>query len=130
MATNKKNRFVDRDGTRFVALPHVVLDCKKYNLLSFSSRALLIDIARQYLGNNNGQLVACDKALKPRGWNSKATIVKARKELVNAGFLCVTRQGRKPNRATWLALTWHALDWNKDMEISKSGFQRGAYAQE
>lgn len=55
----KKNR--NRDGSRFMALPHVVLDSPAYLALSFSARALLVDIGRQYSGGNNGRLLICDR---------------------------------------------------------------------
>lgn len=116
-----------RDGARFVALPFVLLDSPAYLALSFSARALLIDIARQYSGSNNGKLVICDKALRPRGWSSKATIHKAKDELLAAGFICLTRQGQKPNRSSWFAISWQTLDWSAEMDIQRSGFIRSAY---
>lgn len=130
MARSKHKKNNERDGTRFVAMPHIVLDSPAYMALSYSARALLVDIARQFAGNNNGKLVTCSKAMSPRGWNSHATITKAQKELVEAGFLCVTRQGAKPNKATWFALTWQALNWSPEMDMSRNGFSRGAYLQE
>lgn len=122
-----RNKGSSRDGLRFAALPFVLLDSPAYLALSFSARALLVDLARQYSGSNNGRLVVCDKALRPRGWTSKATIHKAKDELLAMGFLCLTRQGKKPNLASWFALTWQALDWSPDMDIQLSGFTRSAY---
>lgn len=122
-----KRKSKARDGSRFLALPYTVLDSPSYLALGFSARALLLDIARQFNGSNNGKLVICDKALKPRGWNSKDTIYRARAELLNAGLLMETRKGQKPNKASWYALTWHPLDWMPDMDIGRSGFVRGAY---
>ncbi|WP_374515581.1 hypothetical protein [Niveibacterium sp.] len=116
-----------RDGTRFVALPHQLLDSPAWLALSFSARALLIDVARQFSGSNNGRLTLCDKALRPRGWTSSATIHKAKRELLAAGFLCETRKGHKPNKASWFALTWQTLDWSPDMDIQRAGFTRSAY---
>lgn len=122
-----KSRKTGRDGSRFVALPHVVLDCPAYLILSFSARSLLVDVGRQYSGENNGRLLICDKVLKPRGWNSPATIHKAKQELLDAGFLVETRKGHRPNKASWFAVTWQTLDWIQDMDISRAGFVRGAY---
>lgn len=122
-----KHRSSTRDGSKFVALPNVVLDCPAYRRLSFSARALLVDIARQFTGSNNGRLVLCEKAMKARGWASSTTIQRAAKELLVAGFICKTRQGYRPNTASWYALTWQALHWSKEMDISAAAFQRGAY---
>jgi hypothetical protein len=127
MANKKPTK--NRDGTGFVALPHVVQDSSAYKSLSFSARALLLDIARQYTGSNNGKLVTCAKALADRGWNSNATVTKAQRELMEYGFLCLTRQGFKPNKASWYALTWLSLDWSPEMDIQQSAFRRGMYLQ-
>lgn len=123
----RKRKQRDCDGIKFTRLPHVVQDSPAFIALGFASRALLLDIARQYSGMNNGKLVICDKALKPRGWNSKDTIYRARSELLEAGFLIETRKGQKPNKASWYALTWLSLDWTPDMDIKREGFTRGAY---
>ena len=116
-----------RDGRRFVALPNVLLESQAYLAISYTSRALLLELALQYSGSNNGKLTICDKALKPRGWNSPATIHKAKRELLEYGFLCETRKGHKPNKASWFALTWQTLDWIPEMDIQRSGFTRSAY---
>lgn len=122
-----KSRKTSRDGTRFLLLPHVVIDSPAYLALSFSARALLVDVGRQFSGENNGQLLICDKVLKPRGWKSSATIHKAKQELLDAGFMQETRKGQKPNKASWFAVTWQALDWLPEMDIGRAGFIRGAY---
>lgn len=122
-----KRKGKGRDGGAFLATPHVLLDSPAYLGLSFSARALLTDIARQYSGSNNGKLVLCEKALRPRGWTSSATVHKCKRELLDAGFLCETRKGQKPNKASWFALTWQTLDWTPDMDIRREGFVRGAY---
>jgi len=127
MSRDKRSKGQGRDGTRFVALPNILLDSAAYLTLSFSSRALLIDLARQYTGTNNGRLTVCDKVLRPRGWTSKTTIHKAKSELLTAGFLCETRKGHKPNKASWFALTWQALDWSPEMDVQRAGFVRSAY---
>lgn len=124
---NSRTKRTGRDGTRFVALPYTVLDSPAFLGLSYSARALLLDIARQFSGSNNGKLVVCDKAMAPRGWTSSTTIHKAKRELLEAGFLCETRKGQKPNKASWFAITWQSLDWTSDMDISRAGFTRGAY---
>lgn len=125
--SRSKHKRADRDGVRFLALPHTVLDSPAFLGLSFSGRALLIDVARQYSGSNNGQLVLCDKAMAPRGWASSATIHKAKRELLETGLLCETRKGCKPNKASWFAITWQSLDWLPEMDIARTGFTRGAY---
>lgn len=88
---------------------------------------MLIDIARQYTGSNNGRLVACTKYLKPMGWKSNDTVSRALVELKEASLLIETRMGMRPNRATWFALGWYALDDGKGMDIDPKTYRTGQY---
>jgi hypothetical protein len=108
-------------------MPHTVMDAPAFVALSASAIRLLLDIARQYSGNNNGRLVACMSALKARGWTSNDTLQSALRELEAAGLLCETRKGARPNKAAWFALTWASLDHSPEMEISAASFPRGQY---
>ena len=116
-----------RDGSGFVALPKVVLTSSGYRAASHTSRSLLVDIASQYTGTNNGRLVACDKALKPLGWKSHDTITRAVRDLVDCGLLFETRKGMRPNKAAWYALTFQSLDAAAGYDVSSKSFPRGAY---
>ena len=99
-----------RDGGGFVALPWSVLDCPAYSLLSHPARSLLIEFARQYVRDNNGRLLASGKYLSKRGWRSADVIQRAKKELIDAGFIYETVKGHRPNKASWYAITWQDLD--------------------
>ncbi len=124
--TTKRTRAA-RDGSRFLALPHVVMDSEAFRNLSGPALRLLLDIARQYDGDNNGRLVACSKYLRTRGWSSEGTASRARKELEASRLIVETRKGMRPNRATWYALTWLVFDWSPDMDLPRNQFQRGVY---
>jgi hypothetical protein len=108
-----------RDSGGFVALPWSVLDSAAYARLSHPARALLLEVARQYVRDNNGRLLASRAYLAGRGWKSADVIYRARNELVEAGFLHETVKGHRPNKASWYAVTWLALD-------RLSGFDPGA----
>jgi hypothetical protein len=127
MAKSFKSSKAKRDGQGFVALPHVVLESPSYRALSHAARSLLIDIAKQYTGTNNGRLVACTKYLKPLGWKSHDTVARALADLKAAGFLIETRMGMRPNRAAWFALGWYALDDSKGMDIDPKTYRTGQY---
>lgn len=118
-----------RDGVRFVALPHVVIDSAGYRQAGHVARSLLVDLARQYTGSNNGCLVACDKYLRPLGWKSPDVVTWALRELEASGLLVKTRTGAKPNKAAWFALSWYALDQKTGMDASPEAYraQHGAY---
>jgi hypothetical protein len=116
-----------RDGDRYLALPHVVIDSPSYRALSHPARALLIDIARQYTGSNNGRLVACAKYLKPLGWKSNDTVSNALAQLKAHSLLVETRIGMRPNRAAWFALAWYSLDKTDGMDIDPHTYRTGQY---
>ena len=127
MAKNFKRSKSKRDGSQYTALPHVVIDSPSYRALGYAARALLIDIARQYTGSHNGRLVACDKYLKPMGWNSHDTISRALTAIKEAGLLIETRMGMRPNRAAWFALGWYALDVSDGLDIEPKDYRTGQY---
>lgn len=52
---------------------------------------LLIDLAAQYNGSNNGDLCAPMTLMRRHGWRSPATLHRARKGLVRKGFIELTR---------------------------------------
>lgn len=93
-----------------MAIPWKVIDSPAYQGLGHPAKALLFEIARQYVRDNNGRLLASRAYLKPRGWNSADTISRALRELVKAGLIHQTVQGHRPNKASWYAVTWRTLD--------------------
>lgn len=118
-----------RDGSRFAAIPHSVLDSRAYLSLSHPARSLLVEIARQYHGDDNGRMLVTMAHLGPRGWTSNDTINRAKAELLTAHLIYETCKGRRPNRASWYAVTWLTLDKLEGFdEGAEKGFQRGAYA--
>jgi hypothetical protein len=117
-----------RDGGRFVALPWSVLDSRAFLGLSYPARALLLEMARQFLGDNNGRLLCSRTYMAARGWKSMDTLTNAKRELLDAGFLYETVKGQRPNRASWYALTWRMLDRHPSFDAGAlEGFKRGVY---
>ena len=116
-----------RDGRQFVALPQVVLESPGYRLAGYPARALLVDIAMQYSGHNNGKLTACAKYLNPMGWKSNNTLLRAVQELLACGLMIETRKGGFPNTAAWFALSWLDLDQGQGLDIDPKHYRRGGY---
>ena len=116
-----------RVGGAFVALPNVMIDSPGYRQAGHTARSLLVDMARQYTGHNNGKLVACPRYLRPLGWKSNQTITRALRELVACGLLAETRKGARPNKAAWFALTWLDLDQGQGLDINANLYRRGDY---
>jgi hypothetical protein len=124
-----RNRYKgNRIGEGFVALPYSVLNSPLFIALSPHAVKLLVDVAAQYRGDNNGDLSIAWKLMNPRGWRSEATLHKVKRELVDAGFLYETRKGHRPNVCSLFALTWPALDANEKFDPdAKIGFTRNAF---
>lgn len=127
---NPKRRGIDssREGGGFVALPWSVLDSPAYMALSHPAKALLLEIARQYVKDNNGRLLASIAYLKKRGWTSRDVITRAKRELMDAGLIHETAMGHRPNKASWYAITWYSLDRIDGYDAGAAeSFRRGAY---
>jgi hypothetical protein len=117
-----------RDAGGFIALPWAVMDCAAYAMLSYTAKALLMEVARQFVRNNNGRLLLSFAYLSKRGWTSSDVITRAKRELIAAGFIYETVMGHRPNKASWYAITWQRLDRipGFDAGVAET-FRRGAY---
>lgn len=126
----RRRAYGGRDGGAFVALPHVVLKSPGWLQAGHTARSLLIDMACQYNGKNNGRLVATLDLMEAYGWRSPAVLVQARKELIACGLLIEVRKGGFPNRAAWHALSWLDLDQTDGLDVNWRAYDtvhRGAY---
>ena len=93
----------------FMRLPRSVYNADNFRKLSASAVKLLIDMAIQYNGGNNGDLHASLNPMRLRGWRSSSTLNRARQELVYYGFIELTRQGGL-GRCSLYAITWEGID--------------------
>jgi hypothetical protein len=119
-----------RPSGRFYPLPAVVLQSAAYVSLSAYAIKLMMDMLEQYRGDDNGRLICTWAHMhEKRGWKSRDTLDKARTELVVAGFLFETVKGRRPNRASWYALTFFALDPHDDFDVSLQSFPYLAFVE-
>lgn len=119
---------VGRVAGAFVALPLSVLDSPAYAAASHTDRALLIEIARQCVGDNNGRLLASRAYLAGRGWKSAGVIHRAVQNLLALNLIHQTVQGHRPNKASWFALTWRLLDPHPGYDPGAAAtFERGSY---
>lgn len=125
--TSRRQERDRRDGVGFLALPFVVIDSPAYRAAGHVARSLLLDIARQFTGKNNGRLSASVAALGPLGWKSHSTITRALHELLSLGLLIETRKGARPNKAAWYALAWRALDVTDGLDIDPKQYRTGGY---
>jgi len=118
-----------RDSGGFVALPWAVLDCPAYARLSMHARALLLEVARQFHRDDNGRMLLSRAFMETRGWKSADMLTKAKRELLEGGFIFETVKGHRPNKASWYAVTWRVLDKLPGYDAGTvESFVRGAYA--
>lgn len=110
MALSREKVKGRKSGHSFLRLIHPLLDHPNFYSLSPRAVKLLIDIASQYRGSNNGDLCATYSVMKKRGWSSNDQLQKGLKELLERGWLIQTRQGYRPRVASLYALTWEAIN--------------------
>lgn len=97
-----------RESGSFLGLPHAVLDCTNFRMLSAHAVKLLVDMGASYRGNNNGDLCITWKLMQRRGWKSRDTLNRARRELLHFGFIELTRQGGLHSPSLY-GLTWQPI---------------------
>lgn len=89
---------------------------------------MLLEVARQFVRDKNGRLLLSRAYMATRGWKSMAMLNKCKAELIEAGFPFQTVQGHRPNKASWYAVTWRALDKHPGYDAGAAHlFIRGAY---
>ena len=101
----------------FVSFPHSVLKHPAFATLTTRATKLLIDLATQYRGKNNGDLSMPLSQMRNRGWNSSDQLHKAKNELLERGLILVSRQGGR-NKCSLYAVTWQPIDDCKGNWIS------------
>ena len=126
MSTSKRYKGT-KIGEAFIAMPYSVLNSGSFISLSAKVK-LLMDLASQYRGDNNGDLAAAWKLMRPRGWKSEDTLNKAKRELVATGLIYEARKGRCPNVCSLYALTWRPFNPSpKHDYTARAAFVKGAY---
>jgi len=109
MTKNRARVTGRREGGTFAAIPHACLEHKNYARLSPRAVKLLLDLLAQYRGQNNGDLTASWTVMRERGWKSKAQMFKALRELIDTGWIILTRQGGR-NACSLFAVTFRPID--------------------
>ena len=106
----------------FAGIPRSVILHPDYLNLNGNAVRLLVDLAFQFRGRNNGDLTTAFHVLKKRGWKSRQTIDRAKHQLLENSFIIETRSGRFLNpggRCALYALTWLPIDecQGKSLEV-------------
>lgn len=99
---------------RYLALPYAVTSSDDFRALSGSETKLLLMIATQYNGSNNGDLQATHDLAKQWGIGSHQTLSKCIQALQERRLIIRTREGYFLNpgrRCALYAVTWNAIDY-------------------
>jgi len=100
----------DKRGNKpFTAMRHDVMDSHAWANTSMKGIKLIMDMAAQYRGNNNGDLCLAWKIMQSRGWKSEETLNNAKDELLEKRWIICTRKGSR-NVCALYALTFMGVD--------------------
>lgn len=121
MARKKENRWDDIDGGSAFVIPYTLLRHPNFTRLSPFANKLLMDLARQYTGFNNGYLCSAWALMQGCGWCSDNTVRHAMRELEHYGIIVRTQHGGR-NKPNLHALTWRRIDHKKEkwLEVPQS----------
>ncbi len=125
-----KNDTSWRDSDGFMLIPTIVLNSSAYIGLSDKAKCLLVLMSMQHSRTkpNNGRLICTKKYMSKWGWNSSDKLNRAKRELIDAGFLYETVKGHRPNKASLYALTFFSLSKQQGYDYgAERGFKRSAY---
>lgn len=115
----KDNRWSDIDGGAAFVVPYTLLRHPNFVRLSGYGHKLLMDLARQYTGFNNGYLCTSWALMCEAGWNSENTVRAAMLELEHYRLIERTRQGGR-HKANLHAFTWRRIDAKTDDPLDVS----------
>ncbi len=107
--SKKETRCQYKRPRNYFMLDHQVLDHPNFIKLSHLAIHLLLDMCRLYNGFNNGDLSIAHSQMKDRGW-ARSSLDKAKFELIDSGWITVTRKGGKYYSCALYALSWIPLD--------------------
>ena len=117
---NKKFKGFDN----FASVPRYVIDTKAFKSLRGSSVKLLLLLASQYKGNNNGDLIITHSKYKS-DFKSSQTMYAARDELEEKGFIATNAYGGMSyggcKQPSLYALTWLPVD--DFLDLTKNQFR-------
>jgi hypothetical protein len=101
----------------FAAIPVSVLETPAAVSLPHAAVRVLLLLAAQYTGKNNGRLACTRSYARSRGVTSNETVERALAALVAHGLVRVTRQGwRTKHLPTLYALEWRDVNWSDGKE--------------
>jgi hypothetical protein len=123
----KRRRPLEAVTGPYVAMPHAILDSAAYRGASHAACALLVEVARQLNGSNNGHLQLTTGWLRKRGWSSADTVQRAKQELLERRLMVQTRQGGLNIGASQFAVTWLPITNYTGLDLRPQEYHPGAW---
>lgn len=128
-----------RSSETFVRLPHPMIQSPAFYALSGAAVKMLLFLASQYNGRNNGDLSATKAMVRAVGVCTTSKLGDLLTQLEKAGFIVQTRHGNR-KLCNLYALTWYGIDscagkglellpgpprndWRKTRSVAPSGCQ-------
>ena len=101
----------------YITIPNQCLSSENFASLSTIACKLFLDVAAQFKGYNNGDLCVTWSIMKKRGWKSQGTLARAKRELLDKGWLILTRQGGR-NRCSLFAFSFVKIgDFGSKLDV-------------
>lgn len=136
---NRHKQTGRRSSETFVRLPHPMIQSPAFYALSGAAMKMLLFLASQYNGRNNGDLSATKAMVKEAGVCTTSKLGELLTQLETAGFIVQTRHGNR-KLCNLYALTWYGIDscagkgleilpgpprndWRKTHSVAPSGCQ-------
>ncbi|MGE4072164.1 MAG: hypothetical protein AB7E72_13420 [Lysobacterales bacterium] len=107
--SSKSSGWKDIHGGQAFIIPVALLNHSNFRRLTPHAIKLLLDLARQYGGYNNGYLHAGWNRMRKDGWKSPTTLRSAMLELEHYGIISRTKQGGK-NSPSLHGFTFRAIN--------------------
>ncbi len=110
ISEHKRAKFTGRGkGPPFLSIEHRIADSEEFGQLGSHATKLLLELARQYRPGRNGDLSIPWSMLQRRGWRSQSTVMAAKRELLEGGWIIETRKGGK-HLCSLYALSYYPID--------------------
>lgn len=110
-----------RRKERFAQLPERVLESEAVTTLSHAAFRVLVLMAKQYHGHNNGALGLTAEQAREYGIGRRQTFYRALRELEEHCLIERTyHASRVPPRPTQYAVTWRQLDDTKYTQATRT----------
>lgn len=120
-----RNKYGRSKPGRFTALPHTLITSPAFRSLNGSSVKVFIELHDRYFGTNNGGLVLSLGDAAKLLHMSKATALRAFRELTEKGFLrCTSKGDWYMRRASTWALTHHGENGTKGPPIATNEWHK------